>query len=88
MDKYMYFILGIILGISIAIYFSIKREEKIEKTIKINQKVFSTKKLDITMEAVVERIKLKINEVKRELTEDEKNDIIVQCYKEQFKNNE
>ena len=88
MDKYMYFILGIILGISIAIYFSIKREEKIEKTIKINQKVFSTKKLDITMEAVVERIKLKINEVKRELTEDEKNDIIVQCYKEKFKNNE
>ena len=58
--------------------------EKIERTIIRNQKVFSTKKLDLTMQNVVERIDYKIKEVKRELTEDEKNEIIIQCYKEKF----
>ena len=32
-----------------------------------------------------EKIENKINDVKRELTEDEKNEIIVECYKEEFK---
>jgi len=36
------------------------------------------------METVVERITNNINEVKRELTEEEKNEIIKQCYKEKF----
>lgn len=36
------------------------------------------------MQNVVERIDYKIKEVKRELTEDEKNEIIIQCYKEKF----
>ena len=45
----------------------------------MNQKVFSTSKLDTTMETIVNKIKLKINEVKRELTEDEKNEIIENC---------
>ena len=36
------------------------------------------------MESVVDRIKLKIDELKRELTEDEKNEIIIQCCKEKF----
>ena len=84
MDKYIYLILGIILGITIEMYYMAKKEEKIEKTIKSNQKVYSTEKLDTTMENVVERIDLKIKEVKRELTEDEKNEIIIQCYKEKY----
>ena len=84
MDKYIYLILGVILGIAIEMYYMAKREEKIEKTIKSNQKIYSTEKLDITMESVVEKIDLKIKEVKRELTEDEKNEIIIQCYKEKF----
>ncbi|MFR2570286.1 MAG: hypothetical protein ACLS90_00970 [Clostridia bacterium] len=66
------------------LYFFCNREEKIERTIIRNQKVFSTKKLDLTMQNVVERIDYKIKEVKRELTEDEKNEIIIQCYKEKF----
>lgn len=85
MDKYIYLFLGVIFGLAVAIYYMARREEKIEKTIKVNQKVFSTEKLDKTMETVVERIENKINDVKRELTEDEKNEIIVECYKEEFK---
>ena len=69
---------------AIMLYFFCNREEKIERTIIRNQKVFSTKKLDLTMQNVVERIDYKIKEVKRELTEDEKNEIIIQCYKEKF----
>ncbi len=84
MERYYWFILGIILGLAISVYFFINREEKIEKSIKFNQKVFSTKKLDNAMETVVDRIKYKIDELKRELTEDEKNEIIKQCCKEKF----
>lgn len=84
MNEYTYFILGILLGLGIAIYFWVNREEKIENKIKQDQKIFSTKKLDMTMETVVERINNNIKELKRELTEDEKNEIIIQCYKEKF----
>jgi len=78
-DKYVYLILGVILGAAIVIYWWANREEKIENEIKMNQKVFSTSKLDTTMETIVNKIKSKINEVKRELTEDEKNEIIENC---------
>lgn len=84
MNEYIYFVLGILLGLGISIYFWANREEKIENKIKQDQKIFSTKKLDMTMETVVERISNNIKELKRELTEDEKNEIIIQCYKEKF----
>lgn len=84
MSQYTYFILGILLGLAIAIYFGINREEKIEKNILRNKKMFSTEKLDETMESVVNKIREKAHEIKRELTEEEKNEIIVQCYKEKF----
>lgn len=84
MNQYTYFALGIILGISLAVYYFMNREEKIESQIKLDQKIYSTKLLDITMESVVNKINEKIKEVKRELTEDEKNEIIKECYKEQF----
>lgn len=83
-DKYVYLILGVILGAAIVIYWWANREEKIEKTIMNNQKVFSTDKLDKTMATVVEKIRYKINEVKRDLTEDEKNEIIENCLKQNF----
>lgn len=83
-EKYMFFILGIILGCAIILYIWMGREEKIERVIKNNQKVFSTPKLDKTMETIVEKIKSSISHLKRELTEDEKNEIIEQCLKQNF----
>ena len=58
--------------------------EKIEKKIRINQKMYSTEKLDETMKKVVDKINIAVKEVKRELTEEEKNEIINECYKENF----
>ncbi len=83
-DKYIYLFLGILLGLGIAIYYFISREEKIEKRIEFNQKMYSTKKLNETMKRVVEKINVTIEEMKRELTEEEKNEIIIKCYKENF----
>jgi diphthamide biosynthesis methyltransferase len=84
MDKYIYLFLGLILGLLIAIYYFISREEKIEYQIRINQKMYSTKKLDETMKKIVDKINLTVKELKRELTEEEKNEIIDKCYKENF----
>ena len=84
MDKYIFFVLGILLGLGVAIYYGVSREEKIEKRIKMDQRIYSTKKLDTTMKTIVERITEEINQTKRELTEEEKNRIIEQCYREKF----
>ena len=78
MNQYAYLFLGVLLGAAIVTYLWISRE-KIENVIKKNQKVFSTPKLDQTMEAIVDKMEYKINEVKRDLTEDEKNEIIENC---------
>ena len=83
-DKYIYLFLGLLLGLLIAIYYFISREEKIEYKIRINQKMYSTEKLDETMKKIVDKINLTVKEVKRELTEEEKNEIIIECYKEKF----
>ena len=72
MNQYTYFALGIVLGISLAVYYFMNREEKIEKRIVLDQQIYSTPKLD------------KTKEFKRELTEEEKNEIIKQCYQEKF----
>ena len=87
MDKYVYLILGAVLGAAIVIYWCISREERIEKEIQMNQEVFSTPKLDITMEAIVEKIKKQMSSLKRKLTEQEKNEIIKECIKQNFENN-
>ena len=84
MNQYKYFSLGIVLVISLAVYYFMNREEKIEKRIVLDQQIYSTPKLDKTMENVVDKINLKIKEFKRELTEEEKNEIIKQCYQEKF----
>ena len=84
MEQYIYIGLGIVLGIAISIYFFASREEKIETKIKSNQKTYSTEKLDITMQKVVEKIDSTITRKKRDLTEDEKNEIIMECYKENY----
>lgn len=80
MAEYQYFILGIILGIGIALYVFANREEKIEKEIKMNQRLFSSKKLDKSLEKAVGLMKLQIKSLNRELTEEEKDNIIYKCY--------
>lgn len=85
MEKYIYFIVGIVLGGLIVLYYYLDREERITRTIISNQKVYSTKKLNAAMQTVVDRIRIKKNEVKRDLTEEEKDDIVIQSYKDTFK---
>ena len=65
MNQYIYFALGIVLGISLAVYYFMNREEKIESQIELDQKIYSTKRLDTAMENVVENINKKIKELKR-----------------------
>lgn len=84
MNEYIYLCLGIVLGIAISLYYFASREEKIVKKINANKKIYSTEKLDYTMRKVVEKIDNTIRRNKRDLTEDEKNEIIVECYKENF----
>ena len=85
MGVYQYFILGIILGIAIALYIFAKREERIEREIIINQRLFSSKKLDKSLEKAVNLMKLQIQSLNRELTEEEKDNIIYKCYVENNK---
>ena len=49
MGNYGYLGIGIVLGIAMSIYFCMSREEKIEKEIAINKKIFSTKLLDTAL---------------------------------------
>lgn len=81
MSVYTYFILGIVLGIALTTYIYLYREEKIEKTIESNKRIYSTEKLDKALENAVTRISNTIQEKKRELTEEEKDNIIFDCLK-------
>ena len=82
MSEYHYLILGVILGIGISLYVFASREERINKEIRLNQKLFSTKKLNGALERAVELMQMQIRALNRELTEDEKDKIIYQCYVE------
>ena len=77
---YSYFVLGIVLGLAIGVYFIADREEKIQKEIEIQQRIFSTKKLDMALEKAVDIMKSRIKNLNRELTEEEKDKIIYDCY--------
>ena len=80
MGAHHYFVLGIILGIGICLYIFASREEKIQKEIIINQRLFSTKKLNNALEKAVNLMQLQIKSLNRELTEEEKDNIIYKCY--------
>lgn len=81
MNIYVYFILGIVLGLSLATYIYLYREEKIEAAIESNKRIYSTKNLDKALENAVNKISNSIAEKKRELTEEEKDNIIFDCIK-------
>lgn len=84
MDQYTYLFLGSILGAAIVLFIWMSIEEGIERTIKSNKEVYSTPKLEKTMQSIVDKIKLQISQVKRNLTEEEKNEIIENCLKDDF----
>lgn len=84
MSVYAYFILGIILGLAIAVVFWADRSEKFENKIELERKLFCTKKLDNVIENATNKIASKIQEKEDDITEAEKNEIIAQCCKDEF----
>lgn len=85
MEKYIFLLLGVVLGVAISLYVYAVKKERIFKKIKNNQANYSTKKLDIALEMAIQQMQRKMTMVGRALTEDEKNEIIFKCLKE--KNN-
>lgn len=83
MGNYGYLLVGLVLGIATSIYFYVNREEKIEKEIELNKKIFSTELLDSALDKAVYKMKQSISEKSRELSEDEKNEIIFDCLNRQ-----
>jgi len=72
----MYFILGIVLGLAVGIY---GYESSKEKAVKHGEK-FVSKNLKIALNNSSDIIYKKIVELKRDLTESEKDEIIRECY--------
>lgn len=88
MGNIQYFILGAIFGVAVALYVFASREEKIEKEIFINRRLFSSKHLDSSLEKAVNLMKAQIKSLNRELTEEEKDNIIYKCYMENYNKEE
>ena len=85
MEKYIYLIVGTILGIAISLYVCGVKREKYAKRLKDDQERYSTKKLDDALEKAVHDMQLKMRLLNRKLTEDEKNEIIFGHIKEENK---
>lgn len=83
-QQYIYFLLGIILGLAIALYWYADRKEKLQKQFDMDKKLFSTKELDKALENAVVGMQNTMKQVKRELTEEEKNQIITDCLKSEM----
>ena len=78
MEKYIFFVLGMVLGVAISLYVYL---------IKKDQDNFSTAKLDSALEKAVQQMQRQMNVVGRKLTEDEKNEIIFECLNKIQNNN-
>ena len=76
MEKYMFLLLGAILGIAVSLYIYAKRMEFYNKRMENDRENFSTKKLDDALEKAVKRMQLEMKVAGRKLTEEEKNAII------------
>lgn len=76
MEKYMFLVLGAILGIAISMYVYGVKKEHLVKRIENDREYFSTKRLDDALDQAVKRMQLEMKALGRKLTEDEKNEII------------
>lgn len=82
MEKYIFLLLGVILGVAISLYVYAIKKERMFKRIKSDQANYSTKELDIALEKAIQQMQRKMTMVGRALTEEEKNEIIFGCIKE------
>ena len=87
MEKYIFMALGMVLGIAISLYIYAIKREHYAKRIKSDQEHFSTQKLDRALEKAVDKMKAKMKQQGRVLSEEEKNEIIFGCLNEENNNN-
>lgn len=76
MEKYIFMLLGVILGVAISLYVYGEKRERYAKRIKNDREYFSTKRLDDALDKAVKRMQLEMKALGRKLTEEEKNEII------------
>ena len=69
MEKYIFFVLGMVLGVAISLYVYSIKKERVFKRIKKDQDNFSTAKLDSALEKAVQQMQRQMNVVGRKLTE-------------------
>jgi len=79
MENYAYLAIGIVMGIAISVYVVSSMNEKARKEIETNRRIFSSKLVESALDRAVDQIEMLISQNKRELSEDEKNEIIFDC---------
>lgn len=87
MNQYVYFALGILLGIGISVYVYCIKEEKKQEMVKFIKRIFTTQKFNMIYNQTMINIIKKMEELERELTDEEKDEIIQQCFKEYYNSN-
>lgn len=88
MEKYIFMVVGVIFGIAISLYLYAIKKERDFKRIKNDQEFYSTQMLNEALEKAVKEMQLKMRQLNRKLTEDEKNNIIFEYLNEAEENNQ
>ncbi|MBR2704706.1 MAG: hypothetical protein IKE91_04475 [Clostridia bacterium] len=88
MEKYLFMLLGVILGVAISLYIYGEKRERYARRIKSDREYFSTKRLDEALDKAVKRMQLEMKALGRKLTEEEKNDIIFGLLRESSESNQ
>lgn len=88
MEKYIFMLLGVILGVAISLYVYGEKRERSAKRIKCDREYFSTKRLDDALDKAVKRMQLEMKVLGRKLTEEEKNEIIFGFLRESNESNQ
>ena len=87
MEKYIFMLLGVILGVAISLYVYGEKRERYAKRIKSDREYFSTKRLDDALDKAVKKMQLEMRALGRKLTEEEKNEIIFGFLRESSESN-
>lgn len=88
MEKYIFMLLGMVLGVAISLYIYGEKRERYAKRIKSDREFFSTKRLDDALDKAVKRMQLEMKAQGRKLTEEEKNEIIFGFLRESNETNQ